>query len=91
MTEAMVEIGDDGWILDAKDGTTKSLGLDRIVAYGTEAKIRVVAVKGAAGDWAAYVGLADRHDEWIATRGAKLFADEAAALFPILNPTRYRA
>ncbi len=50
----------------------------------------VIAVEGAVEDWAAYVGPDDRTLSWIRENGLKLRGFEAAKVFPLLNPERYR-
>ena len=52
--------------------------------------VRVVAVEGAVEDWAAYAGRVDASLEEIAMHGAKLPADVARQLFPMLKPKAYR-
>lgn len=59
------------------------------------AHVGVVAVEGAIGDWAAYIGIGageshqlEAHD--IAARGGKLLKKHACLLFPYLNAKRYR-
>lgn len=45
--------------------------------------VKIVAVIGAGGpDWAAYLGLSDWSDEYVAESGDKLPAAAAEALFP---------
>ncbi len=58
--------------------------------------IAIVAVAGAVGDWAAYIGATDNTSSEeaavaaAAEDGCKLYSHEAAALFPHLNAAMYR-
>lgn len=52
-------------------------------------RVAVVLVSGAAGDYAAYMAIAD-DDAWIADHGSKLGLAEAALLFPGITRERYR-
>jgi hypothetical protein len=60
--------------------------LNRLLSVPADA----VAVFGAIGDWAAYVGVRQLTDEQIRDNGVKLYANEAAPLFPYLNIESYR-
>lgn len=64
----------------------------RIIArYSKEgADYEFVAVMGAVGDWAAYMGPADWDDEKIYQHGNKCLLSEAAELFPFMNIEYYR-
>ena len=53
--------------------------------------LRVVAKEGHINDWACYAHYADTHDALSVSRyGDKLTPEEAVAVFPFLNPERYR-
>ena len=62
----------------------------------TSSKFVVVAVEGTVGDWAAYISLyiKNRDIESLIrvakSSGRKLFSHEAAKVFPLLNPEKYR-
>jgi len=60
--------------------------------FSTQAGIplHAVASLGSFGDWAAYAGDSSKSSEQIRDHGDKLFAKEAAPLFPWLNPIAYR-
>ena len=53
-------------------------------------RLRVVATEGAIDDWAAYAHDEKYPPEYIANNGQKLFAESAAAIFPLFDPKRYR-
>ena len=54
-------------------------------------RLRVVATEGAVDDWAAYAHHEQYPPEYIADHGQKLFAESAAAIFPLFDPKRYRS
>ena len=53
-------------------------------------RLRVVAKEGAIDDWAAYAHLDKYGPEAVAEHGQKLFPDDAAEIFPLFDPKRYR-
>jgi len=54
-------------------------------AHNDTVAVKIVAVIGAGGnDWAAYLGLSDWSDEYVAESGDKLPAAAAEALFPTI-------
>lgn len=56
---------------------------------GDQIAIKVVAVVGHEGDWAAYRGMANWEDEQVATEGDKINREAAVALFPSIASDRY--
>ena len=74
-------------------GTTEE-DFPRIAYWGRDSarvkRFRVIAVKGAVEDWAAYAG----PENWLAAdvqeHGMKLSPDVAAGIFPVLDANRYR-
>lgn len=54
-------------------------------------EVSAVAVAGAVGDWAAYMGPRGWSDEKIYSNGTKLFKGEAAEVFPLLSAAHYRS
>ena len=53
-----------------------------LLGPGDAVVIKVCAVRGRDGDWAAYLGLAAWRDEHVITNGDKLSEAAAAAIFP---------
>ncbi len=54
------------------------------VQDGDAFAIKVVAVAGFAGDWAAYIGPSDWSDDSVANAGTKLLASVAKPLFYVM-------
>lgn len=53
-----------------------------LLGAGDAVVIKVCAVRGHGGDWAAYLGLSKWPDEEVAASGDKLPEEAAAAIFP---------
>lgn len=62
----------------------------RLLGGDPNQPVRVVAVEGWNDDWAAYAHYAQHQVEYVISKGHKLFVDDAARIFPFLNPVAYR-
>lgn len=71
--------------------------MEEIIDYRVlDRQVIVVAVEGAIGDWAAYIGAVkgDNHDheyEQIAKTGNKVSEEIARAIFPAIKGLHYRS
>jgi len=77
-------------IMVVVEGCGFDLGLVHMECFVPGARLRVVAVRGDANDWAAYAGPASWSEQMIREHGNKLLESDAARLFPILRADRYR-
>lgn len=66
--------------------TTRPIDVESMDAFA----IKVVAVAGYNGDWAAYCGPTDWTDDKVAEQGIKLFHTQAENLFYVMLLRTYR-